>query len=150
MTTARSRRTLEPGEPREPLGPRRHVLALVLVGARHDESGEIALFDLSPERAQALGDPSSVVATSRLDRQVFAQRLELGPKLGCRVVRDKGGPQIGRNALGRRVDRAAERADLGNAERRSRAFEKLGEHRVSAEARLGSGSFHRPFARMPP
>ena len=46
-------RAAEAGEPREPLRAPRHVLALMLVGARHDEAVEAALPELGAQRGQA-------------------------------------------------------------------------------------------------
>ena len=42
----------EAGEPRQPLGPRRQIFALMLVGARHDEASHAAPRQLGPQRRQ--------------------------------------------------------------------------------------------------
>src|SRR5262249_29471247 len=51
-----SRRPREPGQPGQPLGVRRNVLALVLVGAWHQEAGEPVPLQLGAERLHAGGN----------------------------------------------------------------------------------------------
>ena len=48
-----ARRAAEAGEPAQPLRAARHVLALVLVGARHDEAVEAALLQFGAQGGQA-------------------------------------------------------------------------------------------------
>ena len=47
-----SRRAAEAGEPSQPLRAARHILALMLVGARHDEAGEVAALEFGAQGRQ--------------------------------------------------------------------------------------------------
>ena len=100
----------EAGQPGQPLGPRRHVFALVLVGPRHDEAAEIAPGKLLPQCSKAageltLGRRSGGVARPAVRRSPqLAQGQKLSPQLVARAVRDEVDPGRRVGAFRRRVD----------------------------------------------
>ena len=51
----RARRAGEGGQPGQPLGAPRHIFALMLVGARHEETVEAALLEFAPEGRKTRG-----------------------------------------------------------------------------------------------
>ena len=93
-------RAAEAGEPGEPLRAPRHVLALMLVGARHHEAVEAALPELGAQRGQARHRRRRGAEPVIGPRQLLAPGLERPGELGdlhwdrpVRPIRDRPGPR---------------------------------------------------------
>ena len=93
-------RAAEAGEPREPLRAPRHVLALMLVGARHDEAVEAALPELGAQRGQARHRRGRGAEPVIGPRQLLAPGLERPGELGICTGIDQFDPFRAGQALG--------------------------------------------------
>ena len=93
-------RAAEAGEPREPLRAPRHVLALMLVGARHDEAVEAALPELGAQRGQARHRRGRGAEPVIGPRQLVAPGLERPGELGVCTGIDQFDPFRAGQTLG--------------------------------------------------
>ena len=119
----------EAGEPGEPLRPERHVLALVLVGARNDEAVEAASRQLGAERGEArrrilLRHGRKPAPLGKVETEGFELRRQGRGDLR----RDEAGPV---DPLGRREDARDQRLEPRQIIGRARFGEQPGENRIA-------------------
>ncbi len=102
-------RAAEAGDPGQPFGPGRDILALMLVGAGHDEAGQAPPAQLGPQRLQPVGDGG-------LAQPLLARRLVEGSQMGFQLRPHLGGhqghPGVGVQPLGRRRHPRQERGQV--------------------------------------
>ncbi len=123
----------EAGEPGEALRPERHVLALVLVGARNDEAAEPAALQLGAERRKAGG---GIRLRRRGPAAALGKLVAEGVELRREGRRDFGRDEAGPVGSGRRGEDALDqRLEAGEVIGRACFGKKPGERRVSLISR---------------